>query len=81
MIRLESSLSNSNVIEGFTNSSGSGGIYTLLSKLAVHNSWIVHNHATGSGGGIRLDHCLGTITNTILTNNTDSALLVEVLAH
>jgi hypothetical protein len=72
VIYVESILSETTVIDGFTITNGDGGISTLLSNLAVQNCQIVHNHATGSGGGMTIDHAFVTITNTIIADNTAS---------
>jgi hypothetical protein len=71
VIHIQSTLSQTSVIDGFTITSGNGGISTLLSSVAILNSKVVHNHTTGahSGGGMRIDHSSVTITNTLIADN------------
>lgn len=70
VIEMQTTLSETTVIDGFTITHGDGGISTLLSSVAILNSRIVDNHTTGGGGGIRIDHSFVTITNSLIANNT-----------
>jgi uncharacterized repeat protein (TIGR01451 family) len=70
VINVESTLSETTVIDGFTITNGNGGIGILLSSVAIQNSKIVHNVITGSGGGMLIDHSFVTITNTLIADNT-----------
>ena len=70
VIEVQSTLSETAVIDGFTIINGDGGISTLLSSVAIRNSRIVDNHTTGGGGGIRIDHSFVTTTNTLIADNT-----------
>lgn len=70
VIEVQSTLSETTVIDGFIITNGDGGIDILLSSVAILNSQIVHNHSTGGGGGIRIDHSPVIITNTVIADNT-----------
>ncbi len=70
VIEVQSTLSDTTVIDGFTITNGDGGISILLSSVVIQNSRIVHNHTTGGGGGIHIDHSFVTITNTLIADNT-----------
>jgi len=69
VVDVQTTLSKTTVIDGFTITNGDGGISTLLSSVAIQNSKIVDNHTTGGGGGIRIDHSFVTITNTLIADN------------
>ena len=77
VINVESSLSETTVIDGFTITNGDGGIRILLSSVAIQNSKIVDNDRTGWGsGGITIDRSYVTITNTLIADNHDGAMLI-----
>jgi uncharacterized repeat protein (TIGR01451 family) len=77
VIYVESTLSETTVIDGFTITNGDGGIGILLSSVAIQNSKIVDNDRTGWGsGGITTDRSYVTITNTLIADNHDGAMLI-----
>jgi endonuclease/exonuclease/phosphatase family metal-dependent hydrolase len=80
VINVQSTLSETTVIDGFTITNGDGGIGILLSSVAIQNSKIVHNHVTGWGsGGITIDRSFVTITNTLIACNTTSGSYAAML--
>jgi uncharacterized repeat protein (TIGR01451 family) len=77
VIRVESTLSETTVIDGFTITNGDGGIGIGLSSVAIQNCKIVHNHREVWGsGGITIDRSYVTITNTLIADNRDGAMLI-----
>jgi uncharacterized repeat protein (TIGR01451 family) len=78
VINVESTLSETTMIDGFTITNGDGGIRILLSSVAIQNSKIVYNDRTGWGsGGITIDRSYVTITNTLIADNHDGAMLIS----
>ena len=87
VIEVQSTLSETTVIDGFTITNGDGGISIALSSVAIQNCRIVHNHATANlaGGGIDIDHAFVTITDTLIVTNTadlwDGAIRITSATH
>jgi hypothetical protein len=76
-VTLESTHTTTTVIDGFTITNGDRGVFIELSAVAIRNSKIVHNHNTSWGAaGMVIDHSFVTITNTLIADNTDEAILV-----
>jgi hypothetical protein len=81
VIEMKGTFPNTTVIDGFTITTGDGGIYIAESNVAIQNTKVVYNRATSSsGGGILIDHAYVTITNSIIADNeaasTDGAILI-----
>ncbi len=51
-------------------STGGGGIRCGDGNPTIRNNWIHHNTATGYGGGIVLNYCIGKIYNNVVSYNT-----------
>jgi len=77
VIEVQTTLSETTVIDGFTITNGDKGVCIGLSSVAIQNSRVVHNHTTNWGAaGMVIDHSFVTITNTLIANNTDGAILI-----
>jgi exo-beta-1,3-glucanase (GH17 family) len=70
VIDVQSTLSKTTVIDGFTITNGNGGISTLLSSVAIQDSEIMYNGDTYCGGGVSIDHSFVTMTNSLVAHNT-----------
>jgi hypothetical protein len=66
---VETTLSAATTIDGFTITNGDGGISALLSMLVIENCRLVGNHASISGGGLRVDHSDVRLVNTVVGSN------------
>jgi hypothetical protein len=69
VIRVETTLTETTVLDGLTLTNGNGGIRILLSAVAIESSDIVYNDAGTTGGGMTIDRSAVQITNTVIAFN------------